>query len=118
MLASGKPLIAENSAAAHLHAETLDRDIWDSDRDEVLKGIRDPRRCASAARGLLPLLRPTLVQTIFYGIFSAWVQWARDQPPRSSACGRLVAPCANGSEPCLNRWQRRHAWGRSAWSDA
>jgi len=24
--------------------------------------------------------RSTLVQTIFYGIFSAWVQWAREQP--------------------------------------
>ncbi len=29
--------------------------------------------------------RSTLVQTIFYGIFSAWVQWARDQSPGGSA---------------------------------
>jgi Domain of unknown function (DUF1998) len=33
------PLIGENSAGAHLHAETLDRDIWDSGRDKVLRGI-------------------------------------------------------------------------------
>ncbi|MER8690024.1 type ISP restriction/modification enzyme [Mesorhizobium sp. M1136] len=29
--------------------------------------------------------RSTLVQTLFYGIFSAWVQWARDLPPQSTA---------------------------------
>ncbi|QQV79493.1 N-6 DNA methylase (plasmid) [Sphingomonas aliaeris] len=29
--------------------------------------------------------RSTLVQTIFYGIFSAWVQWARLQPPNTVA---------------------------------
>lgn len=29
--------------------------------------------------------RSTLVQTLFYGIFSAWVQWARDQPAGSTA---------------------------------
>ena len=27
----------------------------------------------------------TLIQTIFYGIFSAWVQWARTQPAQSTA---------------------------------
>jgi hypothetical protein len=25
--------------------------------------------------------RSTLVQTLFYGVFSAWVQWCKDQPP-------------------------------------
>jgi hypothetical protein len=29
--------------------------------------------------------RSTLVQTLFYGIFSAWVQWAREQPVGSNA---------------------------------
>ena len=29
--------------------------------------------------------RSTLVQTLFYGIFSAWVQWCRDQPVGSNA---------------------------------
>jgi Type ISP C-terminal specificity domain/N-6 DNA Methylase len=29
--------------------------------------------------------RSTLVQTLFYGIFSAWVQWSRDQQPGSTA---------------------------------
>ena len=29
--------------------------------------------------------RSTLVQTLFYGIFSAWVLWSRDQPPGSTA---------------------------------
>lgn len=29
--------------------------------------------------------RSTLVQTLFYGIFSAWVQWGREQPAQSSA---------------------------------
>lgn len=28
--------------------------------------------------------RSTLVQTLFYGIFSAWVQWCRDQQPGSN----------------------------------
>ena len=39
VLASGKPLIGENSTGAHLHAETLDRAIWHSGRDKVLRGI-------------------------------------------------------------------------------
>ena len=25
--------------------------------------------------------RSTLVQTLFYGVFSAWVLWTRDHPP-------------------------------------
>jgi hypothetical protein len=29
--------------------------------------------------------RSTLVQTLFYGIFSAWVQWSREQQPGSTA---------------------------------
>jgi N-6 DNA Methylase len=29
--------------------------------------------------------RSTLVQTLFYGVFSAWVQWCKDQPPGSTA---------------------------------
>jgi hypothetical protein len=29
--------------------------------------------------------RSTLVQTLFYGVFSAWVQWSRDHPPGSGA---------------------------------
>lgn len=29
--------------------------------------------------------RSTLIQTIFYGVFSAWVQWARSQPAQSIA---------------------------------
>lgn len=29
--------------------------------------------------------RSTLVQTLFYGIFSAWVQWSREQHPGSAA---------------------------------
>jgi hypothetical protein len=33
--------------------------------------------------------RSTLVQTLFYGVFSAWVLWSKQQPPRRDA---LVAP--------------------------
>lgn len=29
--------------------------------------------------------RSTLVQTLFYGVFSAWVQWSREHPPASGA---------------------------------
>jgi hypothetical protein len=39
LLASGKSLIGENSASAHLHAETLDREIWDPNHDASLGGI-------------------------------------------------------------------------------
>ncbi len=39
LLASGKALIGENSAFAHLHAETLSRDIWDPHREASLSGI-------------------------------------------------------------------------------
>lgn len=39
LLASGKPLIGENRRNALLHAETLDRDVWDPRRDTALNGI-------------------------------------------------------------------------------
>lgn len=39
MLACGRPLIGENSPSANLHAETLDRDLWDPERSELLSGI-------------------------------------------------------------------------------
>ena len=40
MLASGAPLIGANHPGAHLHAETLDRTIWDPDRDPAARGIK------------------------------------------------------------------------------
>jgi hypothetical protein len=39
LLASGNALIGENTAGAHLHAQTLDRSIWDPDSDPALSGI-------------------------------------------------------------------------------
>lgn len=41
LLASGRKLIGENRPDARLHAETLDRDLWDPSRDPVLSGIKD-----------------------------------------------------------------------------
>ena len=40
LLASGAPLIGANHPGAHLHAETLDRAIWDPDRDPAARGIK------------------------------------------------------------------------------
>jgi hypothetical protein len=40
LLASGRPLIGENAPDAHLHAETLDRNVWDPHRDAMMSGIR------------------------------------------------------------------------------
>ena len=39
LLSSGRKLIGENSPRALLHAETLDRMVWDPDRDPTLAGI-------------------------------------------------------------------------------
>jgi hypothetical protein len=39
LLSSGRKLIGENSSRASLHAETLDRSVWDADRDPMLAGI-------------------------------------------------------------------------------
>ena len=39
LLASGRTLIGENSRDARLHAETLDRDAWDPERDKLCAGI-------------------------------------------------------------------------------
>jgi hypothetical protein len=39
LLASGAPLIGEDRTAAHLHAETLERVVWDTDRDPAARGI-------------------------------------------------------------------------------
>jgi hypothetical protein len=39
LLASGNALIGENTSGAHLHAQTLDRSIWDPDADSSLSGI-------------------------------------------------------------------------------
>jgi hypothetical protein len=39
LLASGRALIGVASPDAHLHAETLTRDVWDLDRDPELAGV-------------------------------------------------------------------------------
>ena len=39
LLASGRQLIGENSSSARLHAETLDRDVWDPEGDPLCAGI-------------------------------------------------------------------------------
>jgi hypothetical protein len=39
LFASGAPLIGENHPGAHLHAETLDRAVWDAGRDPTARGI-------------------------------------------------------------------------------
>ena len=39
LLSSGRKLIGENSPRSLLHAETLDRSVWDADRDPMLAGI-------------------------------------------------------------------------------
>ncbi|MCX7382617.1 MAG: hypothetical protein NT133_14645 [Alphaproteobacteria bacterium] len=39
LLASGRQVIGENSSGARLHAETLNRDVWDPDRDPLCAGI-------------------------------------------------------------------------------
>ena len=39
LLASGAPLIGANHPGAHLHAETLDRSVWDPDGDPAARGI-------------------------------------------------------------------------------
>jgi hypothetical protein len=38
LLASGAPLIGANHSGAHLHAETLDRSVWDPDGDPAARG--------------------------------------------------------------------------------
>jgi hypothetical protein len=39
LLGSGASLIGANHPGAHLHAETLDRTVWDSDQDPAAKGV-------------------------------------------------------------------------------
>lgn len=39
VLASGRPLIGENRHLAKLHAETLERSVWDPEGDPLLSGI-------------------------------------------------------------------------------
>lgn len=41
LLASGRKLIGENRPDARLHAETLDRSVWDPKRDPMLAAIKD-----------------------------------------------------------------------------
>ena len=50
--------------------------------------------------------RSTLVQTLFYGIFSAWVLWARSATVRAAADGPLLA---NQPVPSRFRW-REAVW--------
>ena len=62
--------------------------------------LRWRRRWASGSRasGAQAFFRSTLVQTLFYGVFSAWVLWARQTPPPAGifnwheAAGLLRAP--------------------------
>jgi len=55
LLSSGRKLIGENSPRALLHAETLDRVVWDPHRDSLAGRDRLDRRGAPAARGGLPV---------------------------------------------------------------
>jgi hypothetical protein len=41
LLSSGRPLIGENLARALLHAQTLDRALWDPESDQTLAGIAE-----------------------------------------------------------------------------
>lgn len=41
LLASGRALIGENRPDARLHAETLDRNLWDPKREPMLAGVKD-----------------------------------------------------------------------------
>ena len=62
--------------------------------------------------------RSTLVQTLFYGVFSAWVRWHKDNPaPKQSLIGaRRNGPCTfPSSAPCTRKWPSRAAWDRLGW---
>ena len=50
--------------------------------------------------------RSTLVQTLFYGVFSAWVLWARAETRRAVTDGPLFA---SGAAPARFRW-REAVW--------
>ena len=97
------------------------------------------RRSASGSRTsrVRPFFRSTLVQTLFYGVFSAWVLWARQMPPPTgrfnwheavwhlrapvlralfqqlSDPGQLATP-RPGRGSRLDRRRARTAWTRAA----
>ena len=64
--------------------------------------------------------RSTLVQTLFYGVFSAWVLWARQKPPADAAASTGRRPSGTctcrSSARCSSSWPRRASCSRSAWS--
>ena len=61
--------------------------------------------------------RSTLVQTLFYGVFSAWVLWARQTPPPKErfnwreAVWHLRAPVIRGAVPATIRPRQAEALG-------
>ena len=55
------------------------------------------------ARGAA-FFRSTLVQTLFYGIFSAWVLWARQTPARQPAGSTGTKPSGTSAPPCCGRY--------------
>ena len=57
--------------------------------------------------------RSTLVQTLFYGVFSAWVLWARQTPPPAGTSARLC--CGRSSSSCpipagWSHWDWSRCW--------
>ncbi len=91
---------------------------------DALAGIRDVKLSALAAvRAALEealglkfegdkgehFFRSSLVQTLFYGIFSAWVLWSRHNPPASSAG---VPPAGRQDGGVTKRFD----WRLTAWS--
>ncbi|MGH9771331.1 MAG: type ISP restriction/modification enzyme [Candidatus Acidiferrales bacterium] len=68
------------------------RDALASIQDVELSALAEVRKALEEALGLKfegqkgeHFFRSSLVQTLFYGIFSAWVLWSRQNPPTSRA---------------------------------
>ena len=63
--------------------------------------------------------RSTLVQTLFYGVFSAWVRWHKDNPgPQGEvrlADRGMVAARSLHPHLVSKKWPSRAGWGRWDW---
>ena len=59
--------------------------------------------------------RSTLIQTLFYGVFSAWVLWARKRKPAPSPTEKTLSHALKESAAAYRADTRRFDWHTAVW---
>jgi hypothetical protein len=117
----GAPIAAPEDVAWFLASYA--RDALAGIADVELSALAAVRAALEEALGLKfegdkgeHFFRSSLVQTLFYGIFSAWVLWSRHNPPRSGAGVPPAKEPGQQDAGATDGATKRFDWRLTAWS--